>query len=127
MINAKELRIGNLVKDHLGRIQTVAEVRHDAYICYLRNGAKLKYKLNTTQPIPLTEEWLEKFGFEENTLIFFRNVNKDFTFKIVANGSKFNFVPHFAQKWDVELKSVHQLQNLYFCLCGEELEIKNTL
>ena len=64
-MRAQDLMIGNYVHDHLGRVQRVAEIREDAYICYLSNGTKLKYRLNTTKPIPLTEEWIFKFGFVE--------------------------------------------------------------
>ena len=132
MINAKELRIGNLVKDHLGRIQTVAEVRHDAYICYLRNGAKLKYKLNTTQPIPLTEEWLLKFSFErflqETKFKLYFNKNKDSYYASISVSLHSDFCRVNVINQEItKVQYVHQLQNLYFCLCGEELEIKNTL
>jgi len=74
-------------------------------------------------PIPLTEEWLLKFGFE----------NLSLTPKF--DGSKCNFTFY----WEVDeivlrenyedifitrISYVHQLQNLYFALTGEELEIK---
>ena len=120
-MEAKELRIGNYVKDHLGRVQKVSETRSDAYICYLSNGTKLKYKLNTTKPIPLTEEWLVKFGFlldlhHHRRLTY--SLNRITTYK--QDGVFWCDI-----LWDcLELKHVHQLQNLYFALTNEELIIK---
>ena len=116
-MDAKELRIGNYVKDHLGRFQKVSETRSNAYICYLSNGHKLKYKLNTTNPIPLTEEWLVKFGFVKD--------------KLEVGLYHFNdleiFLPNYFT-WKTQflnnIKHVHQLQNLYFALTNEELKLK---
>lgn len=128
-IQANELRIENYVKDHLGRIQKVAETRSDSYICYLSNGIKLKYKLNTTQPIPLTEEWLLKFGFLDITGVdYILNIDVDFKLLLIpADG----FYPQIDKADDNgwqsvslnKIEYVHQLQNLYFALCGEELKL----
>lgn len=74
------------------------------------------------KPIPLTEEWLKKFGFTrapwglvKNGLLFVDNIKfpcQELRLQ-VGNG----FV--------VTIEHVHQLQNLYWCLCGEELELKH--
>lgn len=56
--------------------------------------------------IPLTEEWLLKFGVE--SIYDFKIYNDD--------GDVFYYA--------VGCEYVHQLQNLYFALTGEELEIK---
>ena len=132
-IKAHELRIGNLVFDHLDRVQIVAETRADAYICYLSNGAKLKYKLNTTNPIPLTEEWLLKFGFENNNFnkeCFYKKYNQQGSFFIFSNKTPVAIANKITNPFYYmfgglahSLKYVHQLQNLYFVLCGEELKL----
>jgi hypothetical protein len=121
-MEAKELRIGNYVKDHLGRIQKVSETRSDAYICYLSNGTKLKYKLNTTKPIPLTEERLVKFGYNRDVEDIIRiTYKKDDSFInniITIMDGKFYFHSWFG---NLEIKYVHKLQNLVFALTNEEL------
>ena len=128
MIQSTELRIGNYVFDHLGRVQKVAETRADAYICYLSNGAKLKYKLNTTQPIPLTEEWLLKFGFEKSAQNFdyFQRV-KYFDYSIKVGFHKISFIidefGYLKAATNTYVKAVHQLQNLYFALVNSELQL----
>ena len=132
-MQAEELRIGNLVKDHLGRTQKVHEVRSDSYICYLSNGSKLKYRLNTTKPIPLTEQWLIDFGFvfvkDEDEYIFkgfsLEDRNTD-SFLSVENKLKLkdSFGCWYTGGYLNNIKHVHQLQNLYFALTNEELIIK---
>ena len=126
-IEANELRIGNLVFDHLGRVQTVAETRVDAYICYLSSGAKLKYKLNTAQPIPLTEKWLLKLDFTKDEYGFFK---WGFYLENRANDThskgvfKEDFGAWINNSYLREIRFVHQLQNLIFALYGEELTVK---
>ena len=81
--------------------------------------------LEFIKPIPLTEEWLIKFGFEPELK------NKD-----SINGEfivywKYPFVFNTNHGWwlyskqlKIQPEYVHQLQNLYFALTGEELTIK---
>ena len=69
------------------------------------------------EPIPLTEEWLLKFGFER--LGSGRFDFKTFTYYL-HDGSFYNKTSRLCT-----IKYVHQLQNLYFALTGEELTIKN--
>lgn len=78
--------------------------------------------------IPLTEEWLTKFGFTKNKEQFgirideyaFLNIYTD-TFRYglfdISSGEEF-------KSWDNLIQNVHELQNLFFALTGEELTIK---
>jgi hypothetical protein len=78
------------------------------------------------QPIPLTEEWLLKVGFRvldkegyHNELyIIERAVFGDnrWSFRVKTSETKSVGVKYFHY--------VHQLQNLYFALTGEELTLK---
>jgi hypothetical protein len=68
------------------------------------------------KPIPLTEEWLLKFGFKNNRLGLFDCI------KVVED---IGFHIYFIQRHLKEVQYVHQLQNLYFALVGEELTFKN--
>ena len=84
------------------------------------------------QPIPLTEEWLLKFGFNKQIgFIKFIGVpyEKD-SFEVAHNDlDKWycyfrNFVKGAQDDFVLlrnDLKHVHQLQNLYHALTGEEL------
>ena len=78
---------------------------------------------NDYNPIPITEEWLLKFGFnytnDEWIVLFW--VNRRVVFTIEYIGKIF-----IEAKTRVHIKYVHQLQNLYFALAGEELSNKKT-
>jgi hypothetical protein len=69
------------------------------------------------EPIPLTEEWLLKFGFEE----WDKNAwQKGFDLSIHKIDSIFWYNNNGI---NVLIKYVHQLQNLCFALTGEELTL----
>jgi hypothetical protein len=77
------------------------------------------YVYDEIKPIELTEEWLLKFGFKQT-----------FISKIHLTFDKGSFhllkrVNHI-QIWyeNIDVKYVHQLQNLYFALTNQELTIQ---
>lgn len=117
-MKANELRIGNYVE--------IAQYPNDREIIKLDSGNAIdqSIKLNA-KPIPLTEEWLVKFGFEKLTDV------KD-GFKTTSySHKKYSFIIYFdGERLSVnfwqgnEKKYIHQLQNLYFALTGEELKLK---
>ena len=110
-MKASELRIGNYIFDRYEIIKI------DKYHFAL---AESFYTEDFT-PIPLTEEWLLKFGFNkvgsnyENRLIILHTNNKTGTFDFLLNE------PHSNKLIVRVIESVHQLQNLYFALTNEEL------
>jgi hypothetical protein len=78
---------------------------------------------NPPNPIPLTEEWLLKFGFEkqqDGDLTIYPGKNcYAFSEQWIHNG-----YPTSDSNALMKCKYVHQLQNLFFALTGEELTIK---
>ena len=127
-MDAKELRIGNLIKytdypnlkdDLLGKVICVTggdiSFMSDCNVAYL-------------EPIKLTEDLLIKFGFNKDGRVIktYAMIGNEINFKILVNTeNEFYFYPSVAIKWSVRLKYVHQLQNLYFALTGEELDVTN--
>lgn len=73
-------------------------------------------------PIPLTPEILEKAGFKAKGSGFW-NLEKDFcSLEVYINDKS---ITTFSYNWEVaECQNLHQLQNLYFALTGEELNIE---
>lgn len=125
-MEATELRIGNYVTDHLGRIQKVAETRSDAYICYLSNGAKLKYKLNTTQPIPLTDDYFDRILGSERIINSFDTTDDcehSLIFEIDHDG-KYYYTGGEGVKMSRTIQYVHELQNLAWELERAEITFK---
>jgi len=76
------------------------------------------------QPIPLTEEWLLKFGFFSEKLYWSIQIG-DVYLSIVKEDNTFCVgIPYEANGTNRKFEFVHQLQNLYHALTGEELTIK---
>lgn len=75
------------------------------------------------EPIPLTEEWLLKFGFntDSDCWYYYKDwSSKHDTFKVAKDEFNNFFMVGYHSK---SFKHVHQLQNLYFALTNEELTI----
>jgi hypothetical protein len=91
----------------------------------------LELNLECSRPIPLTEEWLLKFGFSttdyKNGYIGIDHkvggIITDFvlTYPLVIGEFQKHFIWEHSKFKYKELKYVHQLQNLYFALTNEEL------
>lgn len=129
-MKANELRINNLVntyKDdvHYG-IEVVSSISNAGVNECLTGEYSAVFKHPTNddliiKPIPLTEEWLVKFGFLNVNSVEYPNYKLSFYTCMVRNESINICNNHGFIK---DLKHVHQLQNLYFALTGEELTIK---
>ena len=109
----EELRIGNWCYPGESEYQDDPFQIDAGDILAFRKGIH-KYK-----PIPLTKEWLIKFGFVLSGDLF--HINRLF---VIWNGKGFDNTDYMHYKTEVILKHVHQLQNLYFALTGEELTIE---
>lgn len=123
IMKANELRIGNYVIDN-----------RDDSIHKVTGGTIHSYEFSNTsilKPIPLTEEWLLKFGFKYSPcgisgadmwqgLGFWQLPNTEITLRGDKN-CKYQLRIHGFINSNYVF--VHQLQNLYFALTGEELEI----
>lgn len=117
MIKANELRIGNIIYTTVFGGHTLFEVLQRDF----------KKDFTDFEPIPLTEEWLLKFGFNQPNV-----PQKEFIYEFlrICQNTNDQFVEtelFYTADPDIpnwlEIKYVHQLQNLYFALTGEELTI----
>lgn len=122
-MTANELRIGNWVRDKYGDLYEVSKVTRGGNVKIFSAGEHRLTGLTKIKPIPITEEWLVKFGFD----VF---GNYEHTEAVKSSKDKIDFVLVKSQgsDWDfddrVVIACVHQLQNLFFALTGEELTIK---
>lgn len=106
-LKATELRIGNYI-DFDDLIIKIYSIEGFFNI--------IKY-IDICKPIPLTEEWLIKFGFEldeEMPCILFSN-------KVLSTYKQDGIFWLHILDDIIELSYVHQLQNLYFALTQKEL------
>ena len=110
-MKANELRIGNYV------------LQDDEFISGITSNSIHKFDLELIklEPIPITSEWCEKFGYYDvNAPINF--IKDEMT---IDAHTLWNCNGMFIDdKNGVYVKYVHQLQNLYFALYQKELTIK---
>lgn len=104
-MKANELRIGNLVYDN-----------ERIYQIYSGTEIGNKHNDNNFKPIPLTEEWLVKFGIGVEKGDKIKHIKGMYGIHFEMKKSSFHILPDIKH-----IKYVHQLQNLYFALTGEEL------
>lgn len=117
MIEEKEIRIGNWF--HYDPIQWNYAAHSGDFKWSSSDWFALGEStlfLEDITPIPLTGKWLDKFKFRKYNNIRFEH---DMLPGDIVKGDVFylaNVVP--------EMKWVHQLQNAFYAITGEELEVK---
>jgi len=145
-MKASELRIGNIItivsaEYWVGEITSITHTKEEYKIS---NDNVQNISIECCKPIPLTEEWLVKFGFEHvgfisNKILSTNGGNNGFDgaieFKndndsVLKYNDKIYFVidinsDDYGNNYTVkEVNYVHQIQNLYFAFTGEELTTK---
>ena len=122
MINTKEFRRGNYINDiALGVCEVVAIFTNSIEVCKL-NKPNVSYLISNIEPIPLTEEWLLIMGFEKcehKTEPQYYKDCEEISVRLFPKEKYFTLA-----YLGTEIKYLHELQNLYFALTGEELTIK---
>lgn len=135
MIPINELRINNYVyynneHNEIGIItKLITDIITDINYVGINNRIDIHYLNKHINPIPLTEEWLIKFNFNEmiegsnfsKWCIGDNNVTHDYLLVLTQfkDENKFFFKNGFHT-----IKYIHELQNLYFALSKEELILK---
>lgn len=133
-MNAQELRIGNWVMDAGNDYIKVRSIDLLGINTALHiDGMSYSHIYRELSPIPLTPEILEKAGFEFLTKWEPFSANDGLTHKLDVGVFKFGvgmmssmvtLLEQNGYSLGVHVTHLHQLQNLYFALTGEELEIK---
>jgi hypothetical protein len=117
-MKASELRIGNWVS----LIADGHEHEPDNFCWLLEDYDYYEDVMFNILPIPLTEEWLLRFGFYLvivlDTKIYFHSAMNDIEIRVDEDG--FDLGTESVGLCTV--KYVHQLQNIYFMLTNKELE-----
>jgi hypothetical protein len=125
MIQPNELRVGNILNyttDEDGLFTTTIDWEDIKYCIEKNKDFNRHYS-----PIPLTEEVLLKCGFEreKETIenIDFIKDDSPYWVQWVAVGDYFVLFGG-GNSLGISIKSLHQLQNLFFALTGKELEYR---
>jgi len=128
-LTVKDLRIGNLVKEYYSGDIIKVDINILTLI-YKTTQPDSDFQ-NVYQPIPLTEEWLIKFGFKMKNMNIgtFNDCWHEYELFKYPKTKNITLSLQPFNKKDVAVLArifyVHQLQNLYFALTQKELEINN--
>ena len=123
-MEARELRIGNYVYDTKSEVNII-NLEALTYIC--------KEPLNQVKPIPLTEKWLVRFNhtrtYSNKYQIFVDGMIFQIKLAQLVNGKWYitkviNTNGVIIEVAITKIEFVHEYQNLYFALTGEELTIQ---
>lgn len=109
-MKANELRLGNWYDENGIHRQVNPNTIQEIWIA----------ERTWIQPIPLTEEWLLKFGFKEDGYYNSAKKWRGIFNQPLIQGNGYFTIPNY---FSTEIKYVHQLQNLYFALTNTELQI----
>lgn len=123
MIEAKDLRVGNYITDHLQQVHKVTP----GTLMYIKDATN---EQNTLKPILITEEILLKCGFKlrykESKYSDWELDNYVFHFRPTQDCSN-SFGIAIAERHYIYFNwhtiYLHQLQNLYFAVKLKELQI----
>lgn len=137
-MNAAELRIGNIIQhgefnssfriiSFYGGNQALVDSAHVKF----PTDDQFEPLLSECSGVKITVKWLERFGFitfdaEVDMMEYGMSGHDNFS---LFNDGGLNFVdeePFYIEYRDkkIQVDYIHQLQNLYFALTGEELTIK---
>lgn len=138
-MKVKELRIGNLVNNSLGKSSVVDAIimGDDPFDWDIHFDDGSYEPLRELTPIPITEELLLKFGSHEDAGTFtMPELGSVFNYKIKVAMNGFSGTLEDIPSWFISIintygsqpitvtkKHIHQLQNLIFALTGEELKL----
>ena len=121
-MKAKELRIGNLIFKNNDIYEISSLFFVDLHDGLIRESYNNNYDI---KPIPITEEWLLKFGF-------IKDMAWTYSIELINNN---RLVYYLGEKgWSIGHKNysdftnliyIHEVQNLYFAITGTELKLKN--
>lgn len=135
-MDARELRIGGFVNCKISNDKGTYKVlaipeweNQPEQPITIDRCPKQTVSISQLKPIPLTEEWLLKMGFEKRIDRKYErfSVGK-FELEYYSHSDDvidgFYFYCEHVKSGDVKIPHIHQLQNLYFAITGEELTIK---
>lgn len=127
-----ELRRGNWVscRSKNSQVETIKE-----FFITTTTGYGILIDVDKIFPIPLTEQWAKDFGFElnENRTLFGKCIQKEgalFTCNVMFTAKGYWIIIHRSEGGTTKKMNighynfVHQIQNLWFALTGEELTLK---
>jgi len=128
-MKAQELRIGNFIRweddsNEIIQVESIEKGKEETKDMYFVNGGWIEDFI----PVPLTQEWLLKFGFEkeEAEAIGIAVWDEFYIGDFQVSNHGVGLTPYHLIAYQgrvINIYYVHELQNLYFCITREELPV----
>jgi hypothetical protein len=127
-MEVKELKLGNLIKisprPNEEGVLFLTDIQHSSIIGEMvipRQGYHFRIKFDEILPLELSEEWLQRLGFDKSPdgADIWVDPKNFVSFKLSALESGFLENGRLA----VAINAIHQLQNSYLTLTGEALAL----
>jgi hypothetical protein len=123
-VNNKELRLHNLVRNkNTNTIEFITAIQNREVL----EANEIGYAVEEFEPIQLNEDWIIKAGFEkveyEGFYWYELKIPNEYDFEIhySFNNNHNKWILSINGDLNINSKYLHELQNLYFALCGQEL------
>jgi hypothetical protein len=122
VLKQQDVRVGNLVFETLEGVPA-CQIKLDAEQICLIEESDMVYV-----GIPITEGRLTDLGFQDNnsyfSLIDFPEFKVSWSIRIVSTGERRHFYldDNFPESFQIRLEYIHEIQNLFHSLTGEELK-----
>jgi hypothetical protein len=133
-MDVRELRLGNLVSEYVLGVCPVggieSDVKNDGIVWLSKDNMRYHITDCNIEPIPLKSKWFKKFGFAKAYLKTWNKEKRPWHYQIEKHPGFpegyifFINVDGVAAPPSIKIKYVHELQNLYYALTGEELVIR---
>lgn len=123
-------RVGNYVSGRDGHLNRITLVRDGNVLAKTVKELKVRNSMGMSEikPIRMSEEWLNGFGFDK----YGRIRTDESLIEVMSDSDGMWTVALYGQRRDnlthaflVQIEYVHQLQNLYFCLRGKDLQLNS--
>jgi len=119
-MEAKNLRIGNWLNgSYNGFSKDVQIYDFDRKEIQHSDDKQMSIPISNFKPIKLFDKWFADFNFEKGSNFW---INGNLKITILSNGQYIYAIDNW--KW-VVVEHVHHLQNLFFALTLNELEMKD--
>lgn len=127
-LDTREIRFGNIVEVKVNgdwEQTSIWGFYGNGQFARIDDGKTSPLTAKDYRPIPLTEKWLRRFSLINDDPKHKANFKGGFMFYV----GRFRFTNSVSEGFNnhelsLTIKYVHQLQNLYFALTGEELAVK---
>lgn len=121
-MKANDVRLKNLVK-YQGEVYQIAAITEEYPYLNTTEFGDGVVEWSNLQGVEITEEWLLKFGFTKSFAVTNFAIQIEAGVMDLMPSNIIGYYVYIEDNWICTIEYVHELQNLYFIITGQELII----